>query len=75
MPKKIVITSCTQCPHHSEQRDYTEDSFETVFKWYCSKSNAFVRRYVDWNNKKDYIPADCPLEEDGTEVCKPSANR
>jgi hypothetical protein len=63
MPKKITINSCTQCPHHTSERDYTHDSFETGYKWHCSQLDKYVRRLVDWNDKEAYIPEECPLDD------------
>lgn len=63
MPKKTIeIKSCKECPHFREERDYTADSFETCFRWYCKKLEKNVRRYVDWNDKREeFIPEECPL--------------
>ena len=60
----LVITSCTECPHCDISRDYTEDSFETCFRWVCKfdiDKPRDIRRYVDWNDNKKHIPDWCPL--------------
>lgn len=65
MAKNIEIKICTECPHHTSERDYTADSFEMVSRWKCKHKDGpdgFVRRYVDWNDKAtEFIPDDCPL--------------
>ena len=57
----LEITTCTKCPNHTKERDYTEDSWEFCEKWHCNLMNIYVRRYVDWNDKNLFIHKDCPL--------------
>lgn len=58
----IKITCCNQCPHfNGSERHYTGDSFETVFKWVCKKSNDKLIATMDWNDKDAPIPKWCPL--------------
>ncbi len=66
--KVIKLTSCRDCPHVQISRDYTEDSWESVDKWKCLLLNLYVRRYVDWHDKGEFIPKGCPLEDDKEEV-------
>lgn len=62
MSKLLKIDSCTECPHHSSDRDWTPDSWETCFKWKCDLLKEPVRRYVDWNDHDNFIPKECPLD-------------
>jgi len=59
----LKITTCTECPHFTSERDYTEDSFEFCTKWICKHDNVprDIRRYVDWNDRQKHIPDWCPL--------------
>jgi len=63
MKKIDVFESCTKCKHVKIERDYTADSFEFCMSWFCTKSNKFVRRYVDWHDKDEFIPDWCELED------------
>ncbi len=62
MDRVIVLQSCKDCPFVRVDRDYTEDSFEMVFKWTCTKLKADVRRYVEWKDHSNFIPDACPLD-------------
>jgi hypothetical protein len=62
MIKVIEIKSCVQCPNHTNARDYTADSFEFCEKWLCKLLTEPTRRYVDWNDTREFIPNNCPLE-------------
>ena len=59
----LKIDNCTECPHCRTERDFSEDSFETLERWDCkftgTKKN--IRRYVDWYDKDKFIPNWCPL--------------
>lgn len=58
---KIEIFSCLDCKSLRSDRDYTEDSFETCFRYDCEKTGKNLLRYVDWNEKiKLDIPDWCP---------------
>lgn len=60
----LKIKSCEKCPHVYIDRDYTEDSFETCFKWDCTLKSKNIARYVDWNEKDPpEIPKWCPLDK------------
>ena len=61
MTRYVAIDSCDKCPFVEITRDYTEDSFETCFRWECKKKHKPARRYVDWNDKDKFIPVWCPL--------------
>lgn len=52
--------NCKDCDHCVIRRDYTEDSWEYCERWDCLKQQRNIRRYVDWYDKKDYIPTWCP---------------
>lgn len=64
MPNKAVYTieieQCSKCPNSKSERDYTADSFEYCEKYFCSRLNRFVHRYVG-TFEKTPIPNDCPL--------------
>lgn len=63
-PLKIIkIDSCQLCPHFQLSRDYTEDSFETCYRWFCKEVKKDIRRYVDWNDREKFIPDWCPLPD------------
>ena len=59
----LKITHCEQCPFLDKQREYTEDSWELAFNWYCKKKdNKEIAGYVGWNEENNVkIPKWCPL--------------
>lgn len=62
-----VIKSCKDCPHFSEERMYTADSFEMPFNWFCNQTGEKrkIRGYVEWHEEdKIKIPVWCPFNED-----------
>jgi hypothetical protein len=62
MEIKIKIKNCRECPFWTEERVYTSDSFEMLFKWICKKShNRIISRYVDTWDKVE-IPEWCPCK-------------
>ena len=53
---------CDGCGALKKERQYTEDSFETCFKWECKMlDNKVISQYVDWNEYKIPRLSDCPL--------------
>lgn len=62
MSKLLKIDSCTECPHHSSEQDYTSDSWEYCVRWKCDLLKEPVRRYVEWSDHDNYIPKECPLD-------------
>jgi len=59
MEIKTEVKDCSECPHQSDVRHYTADSFEMVFKWTCTKANKHIA-YVDATDKNPKIPEWCP---------------
>lgn len=68
----VEIKKCSDCTHCRKERDYTEDSFETCFRFDCMNSIHFpkngkldvpknIARYVDWYESDPCIPNWCPL--------------
>ena len=59
----LEITNCKQCPHWSQERYYTADSFELAFDWFCGKcDNKKIQGYVEWHEEeKIEVPDWCPL--------------
>lgn len=35
----LKIETCADCPHKRSERYYTADSWETVFQWFCTKTD------------------------------------
>ncbi len=70
MARYIKIESCTECKSCYKNRDYTEDSFETCFRYDCRHKDIWdgnvdsygknIARYVDWYEKDPEIPDWCP---------------
>ena len=62
MPKIVLdIKNCSGCPHWNEERVYTADSFEMVFKWMCTKAdNRVIQGFVETFDKVK-IPDWCPF--------------
>ncbi len=63
MPKQLTITSCPQCPHHAVYYNHSDDLLEELFRWNCDLLRDAVRRQVEGNDKTDFIPDRCPLED------------
>lgn len=60
----LKIETCEKCPHVNVNRDYTEDSFETCFRWDCKLAKGKnILRYRDWHEKDNFIPGWCPLKK------------
>jgi hypothetical protein len=59
MEIKIDIKDCSECPHFESERVYTADSFETPFKWTCTKAKRQIAGFVEWHDKIK-IPDWCP---------------
>lgn len=61
---KQQITSCSQCPHQTERRMYTEDSFEFAFDWFCTVGGEEekIAGYVEAFDKPP-IPDWCPFRK------------
>ena len=60
MKIQINVKDCSECPFWIDDRVYTADSFEMVFKWICKKRhNRIISGYVGlWD--KVAIPDWCP---------------
>jgi hypothetical protein len=56
----LKIKHCTECPHHKSEREYTGDSWETVFKIYCKKNKGKFIGYEETFENVD-VPKWCPL--------------
>lgn len=53
---------CDGCGALKQERQYTEDSFETCFKWECGMLNGkTISEYVYWNEHNISRLPDCPL--------------
>ena len=52
---------CDKCGALSTERQFTEDSFETCFKWTCKMLNKTIAQYVDWHEHGIERLPDCPL--------------
>jgi hypothetical protein len=53
---------CDKCGALNKERQYTEDSFETCFKWECKMlNNKVISQCVDWNEHNIPPLSDCPL--------------
>ena len=63
MTRYLKIETCTDCPFCEQSRDYTADSFETNTRWDCTQEKKNIRRYVDWTDRKKFIPDWCPLSK------------
>ena len=63
MSKFIKVESCEECPNLKKERDYTEDSFETCFKYICGLDDHIIDRYVDWYDHtwEKKVHKDCRL--------------
>lgn len=59
----LAIKSCVECPFHDVKREYTGDSFERVFSWFCTKftPNVKVQDQLDADSPSPAIPTFCPL--------------
>ncbi|MFA5208646.1 MAG: hypothetical protein WC428_08450 [Candidatus Paceibacterota bacterium] len=57
----IEIKDCSQCPHFDDERVYTADNFEMVFKWTCTKAKRQIAGYVETFDKVP-IPDWCPCK-------------
>lgn len=56
---QVEIENCSKCPNFQEKRNYTADSFENVFDWFCTKADKKIKCYVEWNENVK-IPEWCP---------------
>lgn len=67
---KIPLTTCRKCPHFSEERMYTADSFEIPFNWFCNHGEKRkIRGYVEWHEEdKIEIPNWCPFNDKNLNV-------
>lgn len=55
---KLDINDCSECSYFDEERVYTGDSFENVFKWICKKYKKKIA-VVETFDKKPEIPKWC----------------
>lgn len=62
---KINIKNCTECPHFTRERMYTEDSWEEAYNWFCNEPSVGKKKiqgYVEWNDVKNIeVPNWCPI--------------
>jgi hypothetical protein len=63
MSKYVKIEGCKSCPNIKIERDSTEDSFETCFKYTCKEDGHIIDRYVDWYDHRweKKVHKDCRL--------------
>ena len=62
---KTIIHDCSSCPFSKATRNYTRDSFEMEFNWYCN--NEASRIGVFDMKETVNIPTWCPLPEHTSE--------
>ena len=59
---RIKIKNCSECPFWTDEKVYTADSFENVFKWICKKAHGKkIAGYVETFDKVP-IPDWCPCK-------------
>jgi len=73
--KQLALETCGSCPHKTEERWYTPDSWENVFQWLCTKTerpkpgcaastdvaNSSRIGYEEDGKSPTVIPSWCPL--------------
>ena len=63
---KIEIKDCSECRHFDDERVYTADSFETPYKWICTKAKRVISGFVEWHDEVP-VPEWCPCKIDKKE--------
>jgi len=63
---EIDIKNCTECPHFSRERQWTEDSWEEAYNWYCgfNDKKRKIASYVECNDNID-VPEWCTILIEG----------
>lgn len=66
----LTITNCENCPFMQSRNNYTADSFEKSYNWFCNKKKGLtndgkiIASDVAWNEGKDVkIPKWCPIRK------------